>query len=449
MKHKIIYISLITVSLLAGCSKALDTEPTASISQEEALSNSANVQVALVGTYSDLGASDIYGARIFMEPDLLGDFNELIWSGTFQQLTQIFNKSIPVDNSFVANTWLTGYTAINDANNVLASLGSVLAKDKDRMEGEAKFIRGLTYFDLVRMYGKAWNDGTPANNPGVPLVLTPTHFVDESSKLARSKVSEVYDQVIKDLTDAEAKLPASNGFFATKGAAAAILARVYLQKGDYANAVQAANRVITSNKYTLNGSYADEFPFDPGGPVRIDNTSEDIFAIQVNPTDGVNDFNTFYSANGRGDITITDDHLNMYDPADDRLNMFYDLGGSIYTGKFENSAGNVHVSRLAEMYLIRAEGNFRLTTSVGATPLADLNKIHTRAGLPALGAATLALILNERKLELSFEGFTLHDAKRLQGTVGALPWNSPKLIYPIPDREMKVNKNLTQNEGYN
>ena len=448
MKNKIIYISFITATLFAGCSKTLDTEPTSSISQEQALSTSGNVQAALVGTYSDLGAADIYGARVFVNPDLLGDNDELIWSGTFQGLTQIFNKSIPVDNGFITNTWLTAYTAINGANNVLSALGVVVAKDKDRIEGEAKFIRGLTYFDLVRLYGKAWNDGTPASNPGVPIVLIPTRGIDESNKLARNTVAEVYDQVIKDLTDAEAKLPATNGFFATKYSAAAILARVYLQKGDYANAVQAANRVITSGKYSLNATYADEFPYNPGGPIQISNTPEDIFALQVNPTDGVNDFNTFYSANGRGDITITDNHLNLYDPTDDRLNMFYDLSGSIYSGKFENAAGNVHVTRLAEMYLIRAEGNFRLSTSVGATPLSDINRIRARVLLTPLVSVTLANILKERKLELSFEGFTLHDVKRLQGTVGALPWNSPKLIYPIPDREIKVNSKLTQNAGY-
>jgi starch-binding outer membrane protein, SusD/RagB family len=448
MKSKIINIFFITATMLAGCSKALDTIPTQSISESDALKTSSDVQVALVGSYSDLGASDIYGGRAFVNPDLLGDNNELIWSGTFQGMTQIFNKSIPIDNGFITNTWLTAYKTINDVNNVLSALNVVVATDKSRVEGEAKFIRGLAYFDLVRLYAKAWNDGTPANNPGVPLILTPTRSITAASKVARNKVSEVYDQVIKDLTDAEADLPATNGFFATKYSAAAILARVYLQKGDYSNAIQAANRVIMSGKYSLNGNYGDEFPFSPNGPTSISNTSEDIFAIQVNATQGVNDFNTFYSSNGRGDITIDDNHLNLYEAGDDRLNVFYDDGGSIYTGKFENAYGNVHVTRLAEMYLIRAESNFRLGTAAGATPLADVNTIRARVLLPPLVTVTLNDILKERKLELAFEGFTLHDVKRLQGTVGALPWNSPKLIYPIPDRERKVNDKLTQNEGY-
>jgi starch-binding outer membrane protein, SusD/RagB family len=448
MKNKIINLFLIIAMIVSGCSKALDTTPTQSISEADALKTSSDVQVALVGSYADLGAADLYGGRIFVNPDLLGDYNELIWSGTFQGLTQIFNKSIPVDNGFITNTWLTGYRAINDVNNVLSALAVVDANQKDRVEGEAKFIRGLIYFGLVRLYAKAWNDGTPASNPGIPLILTPTRSISAESIVARNTVADVYAQVIKDLSDAVAKLPATNGFFATKYSAAAILARVYLQKADYANAVQSANLVISSNKYSLNANYADEFPFSPDGPTPIGNTSEDVFAMQVNATQGVNDFNTFYSSNGRGDITITNDHLNLYEAGDDRLNLFYDDAGSIFTGKSENSYGNVRVTRLAEMYLIRAEGNFRLGTSVGATPLADINRIRARVLLAPLATVTLNAILKERKLELSFEGFTLHDVKRLQGTVGTLAWNSPKLIYPIPDREIKVNNKLTQNEGY-
>ena len=77
-----------------------------------------------------------------------------------------------------------------------------------------------------------------------------------------------------------------------------------------------------------------------------------------------------------------------------------------------------------------------------------MNAIRTRAGLPALTAVTLAGILKERRLELAFEGQFLPDVKRLQTSVGALAWNSPKLVMPIPQREMDVNKNLVQNEGY-
>ena len=445
MKNKIFAILLTGAIVMFGCKKPLDVQPTQSIDESVALKTNSDVQVALVGSYADMGAADLYGGRVYVNTELLGNSNEISWSGTFQGLTQIFNKTIPVDNGFVAGTWLTGYRTINDVNNVLSALAVVNANQVNRIEGEAKFIRGTVYFDLVRLYGKAWNDGTPANNPGVPLILTPTKIITEGSKVARSNVMQVYDQVIKDLTEAEAKLPVLNGFFATKNAAAAMLARVYLQKGDYANALQASNRVIISNKQLLNANYADEFPSNPnGGPVVLGNTLEDIFMIQVNATQGVNDFNTFFSLYGRGDIGITSNHVALYEAGDQRLSL---IDNDVST-KFDNAYGNVHVSRLAEMYLTRAESNFRLGSAVGASPLDDVNRIRNRVGLPSLLVVSLANILKERKLELAFEGFALHDAKRLQNNVGVLPFNSTKLIYPIPDREIRVNSSLVQNAGY-
>jgi hypothetical protein len=102
------------------------------------------------------------------------------------------------------------------------------------------------------------------------------------------------------------------------------------------------------------------------------------------------------------------------------------------------------------MYLVRAEANFRLGTAVGASPVEDINTIRERVLLDPLDeeSLTLDVILHERKLELAFEGFTLHDAKRLEQNIGPYAWNDPKLIYPIPQRELRVNANLTQNEGY-
>ena len=444
MKNNIFAILLTSAIVIFGCKKPLDVQPTQSIDESVALKTNSDVQVALVGSYADMGAADLYGGRVYVNTELLGNSNEISWSGTFQGLTQIFNKTIPVDNGFVAGTWLTGYRTINDVNNVLSALAVVNANQANRVEGEAKFIRGTVYFDLVRLYGKAWNDGTPANNPGVPLVLTPTKSITSASNVARSSVMQVYDQVIKDLNEAEAKLPVVNGFFATKNAAAAMLSKVYLQKGDYVNALQAANRVIISNKQLLNPNYADEFPSNPNGPVALGNTQEDIFMIQVNATQGVNDFNTFFSLNGRGDIGITSNHVALYEAGDQRLSLI-DVDVST---KFDNAYGNVHVSRLAEMYLTRAESNFRLGSAVGATPLDDVNRIRNRVGLPSLLVVSLANILKERKLELAFEGFALHDAKRLQNNVGALPFNSTKLVYPIPDREIRVNSSLVQNAGY-
>jgi starch-binding outer membrane protein, SusD/RagB family len=443
------FVLLATIS----CEKNLDIEPTQSIDEDKALLTSSDVEAALVGAYSDLGDGDVYGGSLFVLSELLGNTpSSLGWSGTFQTMTQVYNKLIPVDNADVRDTWTDAYQTINDVNNVLSAIGIVVATKKNRVEGEAKFIRGSMYFDLVRLYAKAWNDGNPATNDGVPLILEPTRApLGDEDKKPRAKVAEVYAQVIKDLTEAEGLLPTNNSFFATKYAAAAMLSRVYLQKGDYANAAQAATRVIGGG-FSLTDTYAEAFPFNANNTNEVvGNTPEDVFAMQVTNSQGVNSFNTYFSTLGRGDIDIAPEFINQFDPADDRLNIYYDDGG-IRSGKFDMVYSSVRLIRLAEMYLTRAEANFRTNSAVGgASPMEDINQIRERANLSPYTdplALTLQMILDERKFELAFEGFTLQDAKRLQTSVGPLPWNSPKLVFPIPDRERKVNPNLTQNDGY-
>lgn len=443
MKNKFIKGFIYSTLLIGGsCSKELNTLPTTSVDASVALKTSSDVKAALVGAYADFGDADFYGGRIFLDADLLANNNEINWSGTYQGMTQINNKAITKDNVFVQDSWLGGYAAINDVNNVLNAITAVNASDSAKVAGEAKFIRGASYFELVRMYAKAWNDGDPASNLGVPLVLTPTTTITESNKVKRNTVAEVYAQVIADLTDAEAKLPKTNGFYATKSAAAAILARVYLQQRDYTSALQAANRAIANSGASLTETYAEAFV--------AGNTKEDIFAMQVTSTSGSQGFNEFYSSAQRGDIQIENKHLDMYEAGDDRKNLFYDDNGSMYTGKFEELYGNVHLVRLAELLLVRAECNFRLGTAVGASAVDDINMIRKRAELSEYTASELTLdkILLERKLELAFEGFGLHDIKRLQTSVGNIAWNSPRLILPIPNREIIANSNLVQNEGY-
>ncbi len=224
MKNSIKAFLFFTALLALGCNKELNTVPTESIDQQDALNTSSDVKVALVGCYSDFGRSSLYGGRALLQSDLLGDFNEIDFEGTYQELIQIHNKTIPVDNGFVANTWLAGYKVINDVNNVLGALSVVDDASKDRVEGEAKFMRGATYFELVKVYAKDWSDGSPTSNPGVPLVLEPTRGITEASKVARNTVAEVYAQVISDLTTAQSKLPDDNGIYADKAAAAAMLA---------------------------------------------------------------------------------------------------------------------------------------------------------------------------------------------------------------------------------
>jgi hypothetical protein len=349
---------------------------------------------------------------------------------------------------------------------VLANIGKLdTPGQRASAEGEAKFIRSLVYFDLVRTYGKAWNDGTPASNLGVPLVLTPTLTVADALPVPRNTVAEVYAQVITDLTTAETLLTTGgplNSFSATRYACAGLLARVYLQQGNYAAAAAAANRAISTTSLSLNGFYGTNFGYNTTNVATnvvlttSTNTPEDIFTIQLTAQSGTNQLYTFYSRNSRADVNVQPQFLSLFETGDTRasLNTTPTATAASYTRKYDAQYGNIKLMRVDEMLLTRAEANFRAGTTVGATPLADINTIRTRAGLPALASVTLTQILKERRIELAFEGFRLGDLKRNQESTvdplsnAVIPWNSPRLVFPIPFREVNANPNLKQNEGY-
>ncbi|HPT31356.1 MAG TPA: RagB/SusD family nutrient uptake outer membrane protein [Prolixibacteraceae bacterium] len=448
MKKIVTILTCAAVMLLSGsCEKYLDLEPQQSLDENAALSSDANVKTVMVGAYAVMRNSAIYGGCILRNAELLGAANEIAWQGTYNGPREIYNHQIIAANGDVTDQWIESYSCINICNNVLSALEVVKEDDRDAVEGQALFLRSLMYFDLVRFYAKPYEAGATNSQPGVPLVLTPTHGVSDANNVSRNTVDQVYAQVIKDLTTAASKLPEENGVYATSGAANALLARVYLQKGDFASARNAANTVIGSGVYELTETYEEAFNNE-------EYSSEDIFASKFTAQDGINQMTEFWSTTeygGRdGDIEILEGHLNLYDPNDERLALFWEGNDGMRSGKWNTQYGLVNLIRLAEMYLIRAECNQRLGTAVGATPLSDYNTIHQRAGLPAKQAVTLSDILLERSLELAHEGFKIHDIRRLKLNTGTLTYKDPRLIFPIPEREISANPALKgqQNEGY-
>lgn len=422
--------------LSAACANRLDVQPTQSIDESTALATEQDVTVTLVGAYDGMSSTNVYGGAFQYSGELLGDDREVVFGGTFTTLDELWRKTITTGNTQTTATWTSAYAAINRANNVLSALDKVSTANRGPVEAQARFIRAAIYFELVRLFAKAWGDGDNAANLGVPLVLVPTRSVTDEDYKVRNSVAEVYAQIIDDLTKSEqlAKYPP----------AIALLSRVYLMQGNYASARDAASRVIASGLFELETDFANAF---------VDDNAESIFSIVVTDQDGSNAMNTYYASalnQGRGDVRVQTKHLALYEASDVR-GKFFDTsnnGTRTFTSKFNDRFGDVPVLRLAEMYLIRAEANFRLGTTVGATPLADINMIRARAGLAPVASLTLAAILKERKLELAFEGQQVHDIKRTKGTVGATAYNANNLVIPIPQREMDTNKKLVQNPGY-
>jgi hypothetical protein len=235
---------------------------------------------------------------------------------------------------------------------------------------------------------------------------------------------------------------------------AAQLSRVYLQMERFGDARDAANRAIT----IATGTGKSLIPNFMAAFNTESNSVEDLYAIQVNTQDPANDMFLFYSlpefgARG-GDVAILANHLDQYEAGDERLTQFFTAAGELRTAKWRDQFRNVKVMRLAEMYLTRAEANFREGTAIGDSPLNDINRIRARVDLPAKTSLTLAEILQERKLELAHEGHIIHDVKRTRGSINdntsadVFPFDSPRMVFPIPQREMDANPKLVQNPGY-
>lgn len=446
--NKSIYISLIL--LFAACSKELDVKPTQSIDETNALATAQDVKVTLIGAYDGLADGDVYGGGFQYISELVADDREVVFRGTFSTLDEMWRKAFTAGNTQVLATWRDAYVAINRANNVLSALDKLDAADKSKVEGEARLIRGATYLGLINLFAKAWGDGDQNSNPGVPLVTTPTRVVTDEDSRPRATVAAVYTQILDDLTKAETLIPesADNNGFGTRNAATALLARTYLIQGNFAAARDAAQKVIASGKHALADSYDEVFD-DQSGSFDLEN----IFKVIVTEQDGVNSMNTYFAPPafaGRGDVVVQSKHTALYDMDDPRSQFTVIASGRLYSAKHLDQFGDVNIIRLSEMYLIRAETNFRLGTVVGASPLADINAIRARAGagLLTIDQINLERILLERKLELMFEGQLLQDVRRLKKNVGTLPFSDPKMVLPIPQREIDTNKSLVQNTGY-
>jgi tetratricopeptide (TPR) repeat protein len=463
MRKFIIKFSSIAMLILtiASCDKKLDIEPRQSIDATTAIENTDDVEAAVVGAYALLGGGSLYGTNLLLLADIAGSdasassssvARYATWGGTFQGYRQVYNKSMTRDNSEAARTWTAAYRTINMANIVLSNINLVTnAAKKNTLEGEALFIRGIMHFELVRLYALPW--GATANNDHLGVVIRTAATKTETEafvKSPRNTVAEVYQQVISDLTAAVAKMPNDNGTRADKFTAQAFLARVYLQQGNYAAARDAANAVIQSGKYRLNASVTAVFDNK--------NSNESVWEIQQNDQNNAGTSNdglaTFYASLqgiGRGDIRISSGFVNSYGTSDIRRTELFYSGrtNNLHTSKWKSFSQNIPVIRIAEMYLIRAEANLRLGTNVGDTPANDYNRTRVRAQFAPVTTVTLEQIIDEKFKELAFEGLRIHEVKRLRMSVGAFAWNSPRLVFPIPQRDIDASEGvLIQNPGY-
>jgi starch-binding outer membrane protein, SusD/RagB family len=377
-------------------------------------------------------------------------------SGTFDNYALADDYQLRANNQSVEGIWDGSFDVINRANELLDKVPNITdleAGERDEILGEAYFLRALQYHNVVKLWG------------GAPLRLAPVASAAEANTIQRSSVAETYTQILDDLAQAAQLITAdeSQTRQASLGAVYALEARVRLYQQDWAGA-EAAAATVEGMDYDLAPAFSDLF--DPTG----NNTPEDIFRVTFTPTQSQSV--SFYylpkALGGRYEVAPTTGttgiiaafdpasggNIAAYNPSDARGKWSISRSGTrTYAAKFRNPSGDedIHVIRLGEVVLIRAEALARLNRLPEA--VAEYNRLRVRAGLapdPTVGltqAGVLAAIARERRLELAFEGDRWPDLVRT-GQAVAVGVPPEQTLLPIPQSEIDVAPSLTQNPGY-
>ncbi len=443
--------------LLTACKKLVTVdEPLNKLTSELVFTTDKSAVSAMSGLYSKILTSTSFansGMTIYtgMSAD------ELL--NTSPGSNDEFSKNkLTTSNTVVAtNFWTNAYNYIYHANAIIEGLNKsedVTLPTKNQLMGEAKFMRAFCYFYLTNIFGD------------IPLITTTSYT--ENSTFPRKSSALIYEQIIKDLVDAKGLLvtsyPTPGKLRPNKFTVAALLARVYLYQKEYGKAEEEATVIINSGVYTLTPNL---------NLVFLGNSSEAIWQLLPNSnltanTQNVYEGTVFIPASGIVPVfTMTNYLLNSFETGDQRktswINMTTVNGTNFYYPfKYKvKSAPSITeyymMFRLAEQYLIRAEA--RAQQNNLSMAVADVNIIRKRAGLPDLTLTTQALLINaiihERQVELFAEwGHRFLDLKRTQtadavlGIVKATDWQTTDALYPIPQTQINLNVNLTQNPGY-
>ena len=496
--------AILAASLSSCVNDWLDVAPSDGTDADAALTSSSDLAAARTGMYEALKGNsnlvDYYGQQFFVYGDVhAGDDYQYNNIGGSNRASFYYDMNYQTASEFSSSTsssnvaWKSPYIVIGRANRIIAAAEGGALSDAaeakatiDQYAAEAKVLRALAHFDLVRIYGKPYTEDQGASL-GVPLV---TEVLESNAKPARSTVAEVYTQVVKDLTEAissNALATETEPGYVSVWGAKAILSRVYLNMGDYANALSVAEDIIKNSGAAL--WTRDQYfkAWDASTP----NESEFLFRLNVAGSTDSNDLNgigNLQQRDGYKEMVATKKFVDMLtsDPKDVRNDMFLPAKAEkevavygtnkVFLNKLRGQGGNlrnvtiVPIIRLSEVYLTAAECAFRKNDKTKAVEyLNDLvkNRTTTEASLATVDNITLERILIERRKELIGEGQRYFDALRNNETITRYTseadkgWHKTlskeaqsfdrdyfKAIAAIPQAEINANPNIKQNTGY-
>lgn len=445
-KGLVLVISFLFLITSCELTDVLDNDPPNNLVPENVIENEADAYALLNGIYTviTIKTSNYYYQFTETLPStLIGSMKQTAFGATHAQFK---TNDITFDNSAVNSFWKALYKVVNQTNNVIVltedlSDTEFSGNNKSEIIGEAHFLRAMATFDVLRYFGQFYD---PNSNLGIILRAEPTNFVTKDK--ARNTVAECYAQIISDLDFAIANAPIySVSYRGSKTAAKALKAKVLLFQEKYAEAAALADEVINEGTVNLEPDF--ETVFSKGL-----NSSEMILMTHRDENSDIEDANTKRFYTGRTGTTW----FPILMAGDPREEFTYD-GSKILKTNHEDTFRPTYFMRLAEMYLIKAEG-----LAFSGASLEDssepLNIIRNRAGIGDTPALTIDElkddIFNEIARELAFEnGSEWFAAIRFDKAMILKPEiiSSNQYILPIPEEEINGNGALTlanQNPGY-
>lgn len=440
-------VSIVVLMLCLGACNVLEQEPQSSLDASDVLVDGASANAILNGVYSAMGDDYYYGVEYVLNMDLIADNS--IFQGFYDSQLEIDQKSVPFTNLFVTEAWPALYRVINMTNLLIEGvpeLDDPNFSNREDVLGQAHGLRALAYFDLLRVFGEHY---IPNSQYGLPLLLQPIPDNDfnQIPAISRSSVAETYAQINEDLDVAISFLSESfDQGTMNYYAALALRARVALYQKNYGVAKTAADEIINEGGFELLENLDDLY-------YTTEVTEESIFDLEFNDQDQ-SSFNSYTIR--RDEYNLDADLIDATEEGDERASFYGFSRNANRTLKYTDgtNANNTKIFRLAEIYLIRAEAAVMLSGNPN-TGLSDLNIIRVRAGLdpisslPSMDAFVNAL-LQERRIELSFEGHRFFDLVRFNKTAEVLGMPDFRKIFPIPRNELQVSEpgSLEQNPGY-
>lgn len=446
---------LITLLFTSSCRKFLEVEaPKGSLVKTSVFQEDGTATSAMLGIYSQMAAGG-YASGNFNSLSVICGMSADEYLPQSTLLTEFYNNQIDPLSNTLSTVWTNIYLRIYSANTVLEGLTEqtgVTSTLKTQLQGEAYFTRAFNYFYLVNLFGE------------IPLHLTSSY--QENSTTIKSDPSAVYQQILKDLKQAEGLLGeeyiTSERIRPNKSAVQAMLARVYLYLKDWDNAEKYSSLVL--DKVAL-------YELKAPDEIFLKNSKEAIWQLMPTANTNTLDGNALILPTTAFHVSLNSSFAtNRFEVNDKRKTSWIRsaiVAGVLYYYPFKykvKSSSTVTeysmVLRLAEQYLIRAEARAqqnKLTLAV-----ADLDKIRIRAGIvpiqtisPGIGQNELLnLIYKERQVELFSEwGHRWLDLKRLGLADAVLKtvksnWQLTDVLYPIPQNEINRNQKINQNNGY-